>query len=287
MERYYKIGEAISILQEEYPDLSASTLRFWEREGLVKPSERTIGDQRLYSDENLNLIRYIKELSLADYSIEKIKEKIKEAREEVKESKELKERVGKVKKGTLKEFVKREASLPPGVIINQIKENFKSQRTENKLRQDLSLLEGLSEKEKWERVYTKESLAKLLNINEVFEFINKAEKLKLIRPRVVEGKKRYTPVDEVILKILIFSAQFWTLKSDFLDKRCSHLASSIEYLYDFPMIEDFPADFEDADGYAFHSYLYNLIRDNATNKVLELREEKEARSKSKKANAKS
>ncbi len=270
MARFYKIGEAISILQNEYPDLSASTLRFWEREGLIKPSERTSGDQRLYSDEDLSLIRYIKEMSLANYSIEKIKEKlIKEAREE--------------EKGWDKYKGTKDEKLIPSTreVKEELKERFKRQQMENKLHRDLSLFEGLSEEEKFEGVYTKKNLANLLNIDKANEFINKAEKFNLIRPGIVERKKRYTLTDEMILKIINFLIPHKSWDSLF-DGYYSHLASSVEYIYDLGIIEDFPANFEDVEGFAFYSCLYHLVRDNMINEHSRERKKRKAYSKSKK-----
>lgn len=68
----YRIGEVIESLVGEYPDLTASALRFWEREGLLKPSGTTEGGQRLYTENDINKIRTIKELTKSGVSLNAI-----------------------------------------------------------------------------------------------------------------------------------------------------------------------------------------------------------------------
>lgn len=58
-EKLYSISEVVTLLQAEFPDLSASSLRFLEKEGLLSP-QRTPGGHRLYSDQDLARIRLIK-----------------------------------------------------------------------------------------------------------------------------------------------------------------------------------------------------------------------------------
>ena len=62
----YTIGQIVEQLQSEFPDLSQSSLRFLEKEGLLAP-QRTPGGHRLYSDEDLNRIRLIKRLQSQRY----------------------------------------------------------------------------------------------------------------------------------------------------------------------------------------------------------------------------
>ncbi|MEA3439713.1 MAG: MerR family transcriptional regulator [Chloroflexota bacterium] len=58
---YMTIGEAVELLQKEFPDLTSSSLRFLEKEGLLDP-QRTPGGHRLYSDDDIARIRLIKHL---------------------------------------------------------------------------------------------------------------------------------------------------------------------------------------------------------------------------------
>lgn len=64
--QYYTIGETLEQLQSEFPDLTLSSLRFLEKEGLLQP-QRTPGGHRLYSDEDIARIRLIKRLQSQRY----------------------------------------------------------------------------------------------------------------------------------------------------------------------------------------------------------------------------
>jgi DNA-binding transcriptional MerR regulator len=58
---YMTIGVAVALLQKEFPDITSSSLRFLEKEGLLHP-QRTPGGHRLYSDDDIARIRLIKHL---------------------------------------------------------------------------------------------------------------------------------------------------------------------------------------------------------------------------------
>ncbi len=64
--KYYTISETLAQLQAEFPDLTLSSLRFLEKEGLLQP-QRTQGGHRLYSDEDIARIRLIKRLQSQRY----------------------------------------------------------------------------------------------------------------------------------------------------------------------------------------------------------------------------
>jgi DNA-binding transcriptional MerR regulator len=53
------IGRVVADLQGSYPDVTHSSLRFLEREGLVIPT-RTPGGHRLYRPQDIERIRQIK-----------------------------------------------------------------------------------------------------------------------------------------------------------------------------------------------------------------------------------
>lgn len=76
--RLVPIGQVVARLQEEYPDVSPSSLRFLEREGLVEP-ERTPGGHRLYSEAHINQVRRIKEWQRERLSLAEIRERLHEA----------------------------------------------------------------------------------------------------------------------------------------------------------------------------------------------------------------
>lgn len=69
----YRIGEVVKLLKEEYPDLTASSLRFWQQQELLEPSLSSEGGQRRYTEYDLHKIRAIRELANSRLSIEEIK----------------------------------------------------------------------------------------------------------------------------------------------------------------------------------------------------------------------
>jgi MerR family transcriptional regulator, light-induced transcriptional regulator len=72
------IGQVVASLQDEFPDVTPSSLRFLEREGLVEP-ERTPGGHRLYSDRHISQVRRIKEWQRDRLSLAEIKERLEAA----------------------------------------------------------------------------------------------------------------------------------------------------------------------------------------------------------------
>lgn len=68
----YTIQGVVTLLQGEFP-ITASNLRYWEKQGLLQP-ERTEGGHRVYDDEDVARIRLIKSLqSKRVYSIDAIR----------------------------------------------------------------------------------------------------------------------------------------------------------------------------------------------------------------------
>ena len=60
------IGEAINLLQEEFPEISVSKVRFLESQGLLRPT-RSASGYRQYHQEDLARLRYILELQRDQY----------------------------------------------------------------------------------------------------------------------------------------------------------------------------------------------------------------------------
>jgi len=58
VERRLTIGKVLAALVEEFPDVTASKIRFLEAEGLVRP-HRTASGYRTYSMDDLERLRYI------------------------------------------------------------------------------------------------------------------------------------------------------------------------------------------------------------------------------------
>src|SRR4051812_40213772 len=70
------IGEVVEALRGIYPTLNHSTLRFFEREGLVSPA-RTAGGHRLYSDADIQRIHDIKRWQQDRLSLSEIQDRLK------------------------------------------------------------------------------------------------------------------------------------------------------------------------------------------------------------------
>ncbi|MDQ3655085.1 MAG: cobalamin-dependent protein [Chloroflexota bacterium] len=70
--RLFTIGEAVSQLQATYPNISHSSLRFLQREGMVNPL-RTVGGHRLYTRGDLDRVRRIKRWQEHRLSLQEIR----------------------------------------------------------------------------------------------------------------------------------------------------------------------------------------------------------------------
>src|ERR687890_1488545 len=69
------IGSVVTELQRSYPDVSHSSLRFLEREGLIT-SIRTPGGHRLYSRADVERIRQIKTWQAQRLSLDEIRQRL-------------------------------------------------------------------------------------------------------------------------------------------------------------------------------------------------------------------
>ncbi|HVL24309.1 MAG TPA: cobalamin-dependent protein [Thermomicrobiales bacterium] len=69
------IGAVVAALQRDYPDVSHSSLRFLEREGLVTAT-RTPGGHRLYAPADVERIRHIKEWQRQRLSLDDIRQRL-------------------------------------------------------------------------------------------------------------------------------------------------------------------------------------------------------------------
>ncbi|MSP23184.1 MAG: MerR family transcriptional regulator [Dehalococcoidia bacterium] len=76
----YQIGEVA-----ERTGVTQRTLRFYEEKGLLDPPERMDGGFRLYSDEDINRVTYVRQLQqFLGFTLSEIKEMV-EAEEELKQ----------------------------------------------------------------------------------------------------------------------------------------------------------------------------------------------------------
>jgi len=71
------IGRIVELLAADYPDVTQSSLRFLEREGLLSPA-RTPGGHRLYTQADVQRVRQIKEWQAQRLSLEEIRERLTE-----------------------------------------------------------------------------------------------------------------------------------------------------------------------------------------------------------------
>ena len=71
------IGAVVELLRHEYPDISHSSLRFLEREGLIEPT-RTPGGHRLFTADDLQRLRQIKDWQAQRMSLEQIRLRLAE-----------------------------------------------------------------------------------------------------------------------------------------------------------------------------------------------------------------
>lgn len=72
------IGQVVEQLSAEFPDITHSSLRFLEREGLITP-DRTAGGHRLFPTEQVNRIRTIKLWQRQRLSLDEIRERLQRA----------------------------------------------------------------------------------------------------------------------------------------------------------------------------------------------------------------
>src|SRR5687768_4510149 len=76
-EKLVPIGVVVDALHGEYPDVSHSSLRFLEREGLLR-STRTPGGHRLYSRADIDRVRRIKVWQAQRLSLSDIRERLEQ-----------------------------------------------------------------------------------------------------------------------------------------------------------------------------------------------------------------
>lgn len=55
-------------------DLGIETVRFYEREGLIEPPERTASNYRIYSSQAITRLRFIKRAKTLGFTLKEIKE---------------------------------------------------------------------------------------------------------------------------------------------------------------------------------------------------------------------
>ncbi len=174
---YFKIGQVVEILKKEYPDITASSLRYWEREKLLLPSgiKKEKGAHRLYTEEDLEIIRVIKELSKTEWrSIDQIRQELNTWDKARGNIEELRSKVKMLKKiQDSLEYLKK------NIIYAKTPDNF------------------------YEYIYPEETFLKLLNSQNALRLTKEAEKYNLIFPKNIGNLKKYNQMDFTIMKLLV------------------------------------------------------------------------------------
>jgi len=246
--KHYKMQEALDVLRQEYPDINASTLRFWEKEGLIKPSGETSGGHRRYSEQDLDIIRFIKDLSGFGYSLGQIRQELFSIREKI-------------------EFEKTQKISSELYSTTYVAKLLMHHRTRKKLNMKLQVYYDMDESIRYIPTFKRNILEKRLEYNCPKYLINNVYKLKLTRPKEIDGKLFYSPCDEIILEVLILILEE---EKDFL-KRCKDLASAIHYLYKkIGLITRFPIrSWTSLDLSMYKALLYNLIQERLSYEKME------------------
>jgi len=236
-EKLYKMGEVLSKLSWEYQDkITAGAIRFWENERLLEPAEKTDGGHRLYTEKSINWIRFLKELSLAGLSIEEMRKKVQHAKDEL----EMVEGKSGSREEALRHFA----------------QHIETRRRRNTLDAELDLFSRLDKKQRTEKVYDTEALVRIIGGKNVREMIKKAEEYGLVVPKPVDGVKRFSPYEEMILKVLSFMG---FLKPGAVE-RCRKLASTVKYLTkEVGIHEGFVGNRSHAGTTGYNATLYTLV----------------------------
>ncbi len=238
-EELHKMGDVIERLAWEYREnnVSAVTLRFWEKEGLLEPATRTEGGQRLYNKENIAWIRFLKELSIAGVSIPK-----------------MRERIAYVKR-QLEELASNNKSRAVRVLYFVRTVEIRRKRNALDIQLDF-FYERLDGEQKKEKLYDTEALVRLTSSENARKLVEKAEEYGLIIPEIIDKVKRFNRYDEMVVKVLAF-LEF--LKPG-ITERCKSLVSIIKSLVkEVGIKEAFGASRKHDGTTGYNATLYNLI----------------------------
>jgi len=238
--RQYKMQEIMSILREEYQDINASALRFWEKEGLIKPSGETSGHHRRYNEKDLDIIRFVKDLSDFGYSLNQIREELRSVKNKIES-----EREKKIK-----------SELYSTTYVAKIVMHHRSRK---RLAMKLKLYFDMDGSVKYMPTFERSILEKRLEHNTPGYFIRKMDELRITKPKKMDGRFFYSSCDEVILETLIYILEE---EKDFLE-RCQDFISTFHYLYkEIGLTARFAAGpVMSLDLSTYKALLYNLIQE--------------------------
>ena len=208
-ERKYKMKEVLRILEGEYQGINASALRFWDRKGLIKPSGKTSGHHRRYTEKDLDIIRFVKDLSNFGYSLNQI-------------GKELSSVENKIESERIDEI---EPELYSTTFAAKI---FMHHRSRKRLAMKIKLYRDMDESARHLPTFERSILEKRIEHNTPGDFIRKMDGLRMTKPKKIDKRFLYSSRDEVILETLIYIIEE---EKDFLD-RCRDFISAVQYLHE-------------------------------------------------------
>ena len=241
-EKLYKIGAVEERLSEDSSqrNIFAGTIRFWEKEGLIEPTRRTQGKQRLYSEDDIKWIKLLGELSAAGLSIAKMRDELKRERARLKGSEGESNSSAKATSG----------------LVDTLEERRRRNALDIKL--DF-FYEHLDNEQRKENFYDIDALARLIQRTDTRAFIERAEQYGLLMPEKIDGIKRYSRFDEMVLQVL----EFLDLIEPHILDRCKDLVRTVKYLAnDIGIWEGFAASRKHAGTTGYNATLYNLIQNH-------------------------
>lgn len=241
-EKQYKMKEVLDILKKEYKGVTASALRFWEEKGLVNPSDKTSGHHRRYNEEDLNVIRFVKDLSNFGYSLNQIVEEVLSVKNRIES-----ERIDEIKPGLYS------TTLVAKIVLHH--------RSRKRLAMRLRLYLDMDKSAKYTPTYEKGTLKERIEHNTPGDFIRKVDNLRLTKPKETNGKFFYSSCDEVILETLIYILEE-EAEGDFFRKYRKFI-STFHYLYEeIGLTARFAAGpLMSLDLSTYKALLYNLIQE--------------------------
>ena len=256
-EKNYKMGEILDILKTEYPGISASALRFWQKEGLIEPSgEETSGHHRRYREKDLDIIRFVKDLSGFGYSLNHIKQELFSVKERI-ESK----RRGKI-----------ESALYSTTYVAKILMHHRSRK---RLAMKIKLYRDMDESARHLPIFERSILEKRIEHNTPGYFIRKMDRLRITKPEEDDERFLYSSCDEVILETLTYILEE---EKDFLE-RCQKFISAVQYLHEeIGATARFAAKpVMSLDLSTYKALLYNLIQERFSYEENEKKKKKKKR----------
>jgi len=255
-EKQYKMKEVLGILKKEYKGITASALRFWEEKGLVNPSEKTLGHHRRYNEEDLNIIRFIKDLSNFGYSLNQIVEEVLSVKNKIQSG-----RIDKMK-----------PELHSTTYVAKIVLHHRSRK---RLAMRLRLYLDMDESAKYIPTYERSILEKRIKDNTLGSFIEEMDELEITKPKEMEGRFLYSSCDEVILETLTYILEE---EKDFFD-RCQKFIETVQYLYEEigPTARFAPGPLMSLDLSTYKALLYNLIQERFSYEENEKKKKKKKR----------